>query len=123
MSRISSSIFSIYIAALLYTAIPYVQKLTSVGTNTPALFWNHIAIFAIFFCLAFFVLGRHVSSFAGHGKLFIGAIVLVGLMLTVLYRIIPIAPVYKLPVFLAPYFASDIGFTAWLIAPLLILFF
>jgi hypothetical protein len=123
MSRISSSIFSIYIATLLYTSIPYVQKLTSAGTNTPALFWNHFAIFAIFFCLAFFVLGRHVTSFAGHGKLFISAIALVGLILTVLYRIIPVAPVYKLPVFLAPYFGTDIAFTAWLIAPLAILFF
>lgn len=123
MSRISTSIFSLYIATLFYLTIPFVQKLTAAGKATPAMFWNHLAIFVIFFCLAFFVLGRHISSFAGHGKLALSSISVIGLVLTILYRVIPIAPVYKLPAILTPYFATDIAFTAWLIAPLVVLFF
>jgi len=124
MTRISSAIFSIYIATLLYTVIPFVQKLTIAGQKDSAgLFWNHLAIFVIFFCLAFFVLGRHITSFAGHGKLFVAAICLAGLVLTVLYRVVPIAPVYALPKILTPYFATDTAFTAWLLAPLAVLFF
>lgn len=124
MSRVSTSIFAIYISILLYTTIPYVQRLSAMaGKGAPALFWDHIAIFIIFFLVAFFVLGRHITSFAGHGKLFLGLISLIGLILVVLYRVVPIAPVYKLPVFLAPYFSTDLAFTIWLLVPLAILFF
>jgi hypothetical protein len=101
-----------------------VQKLNvASASGASALFWNHLAIFVIFFLLAFFVLGRHITSFAGHGKLFLGIIALLGLILVVLYRIVPIAPVYALPAVLKPYFATDTAYTAWLLAPLVVLFF
>jgi hypothetical protein len=127
VTRISSAIFSIYIAALLYTTVPFVKTLTIAGNpsadGAPALFWNHLAIFAIFFLLAFFVLQRHISSFGGGLQIFLGTVALLGLILTVFYHIIPIAPVYELPKVLAPYFSTNTAFTAWLIAPLVVLFF
>jgi hypothetical protein len=123
VTRITSAIFSIYIAALLYTTVPFVKTLVVAGKDAPALFWNHLAIFAIFFLLAFFVLQRHISSFGGGLQIFLGTVALLGLILTVFYHIIPIAPVYELPKVLAPYFSTNTAFTAWLIAPLVVLFF
>lgn len=123
MTRISSAIFSIYIAIALFTVVPFVKTLVVAGKDAPALFWNHLAVFVIFFLLAFFVLQRHVSSFGGGLQVFLGTLALLGLLLTVFYHVVPIAPIYKLPSVLAPYFATNTAYTAWLIAPLVILFF
>lgn len=123
MTRITSAIFSVYIASFLYLHVPFVKALSLAGKEAPALFWNHLAIFVIFFILAYFVLQRHVSSFGGNLQLFLGALAFIGLLIMVFYQIIPITPVYKLPAVLDPYFATDTAFAAWLIAPLVILFF
>lgn len=123
MTRITSAILSIYIAALLYLHVPFVKALTIAGKDAAPLFWNHLAIFAIFFALAFFVLQKHVSSFGSHLQIFLGTLALLGLILTVFYHVVPIAPIYKLPAVLSPYFATTTAFTVWLIAPLVILFF
>lgn len=123
MTRITSAIFSIYIAILLFTTVPFVKTLVVAGKDAPALFWNHLAVFVIFFLLAFFVLQRHISSFGGGLQIFLGSLALLGLIIFVFYQIIPIAPIYKLPAVLNPYFSTPTALTAWLIAPLVILFF
>jgi hypothetical protein len=123
VAKITSAIFGIYIASLLYLHVPYVKMLTVASKDSNGLFWNHLAIFMIFFVLAFFVLQRHVASYGKGLQVFLASLALIGLILTVFYHVVPIAPIYTLPSILNPYFATDTAFTAWLIAPLVILFF
>ncbi|MDB5194066.1 MAG: hypothetical protein JWN50_80 [Parcubacteria group bacterium] len=123
MTKISSAIFSIYIACLLYVEVPYVKTLTVLGKDSSGLFWNHLAVFLIFFILAFFTLGKHIASYGSGAKTFLAGLLLIGLIITVFYHIVPIAPVYKIPSLLDPYFSTDTAFTAWLIAPLALLIF
>ena len=49
-------------------------------------------------------------------------VALLGLVFTILYHIIPLEPIYNLPAQVDQVFASEMAFTIWLIAPLVVLF-
>jgi hypothetical protein len=123
VTRITSAILSIYIASLLYLSVPFVKTLVVMGKDAAPLFWNHLAIFAIFFAIAFFALSKHIASYGSTIRTTLAALLLIGLIIMIFYRIVPIAPIYKLPSLLDPYFNTDIAFTAWLIGPLIALIF
>ncbi|MEX2010284.1 MAG: hypothetical protein WD874_00570 [Parcubacteria group bacterium] len=127
MDKIVSSILAIYIAAFLYTNIPFVKSLMLDGVAGEALFWNHVAIFVLFFALAFLALSRNISAYIGRGatgnlKMILAAIALVGVIISIFYHIIPLTPIYDLPPYIDRFFASDLSFTLWLLAALAILF-
>ncbi len=127
MSRIVSSILAVYIASFLFIEIPAVKTFAT-GKTPLALFATHIAIFLIFFVLAHIIINKLVFAESGRGavgllKTILQSIALAGLVLTVLYHIIPVTPLYALPSILTPFFVPTIAYTLWLTLPLILLFF
>jgi hypothetical protein len=124
MNKIVAGIISFYISAFLYLNLPFTSSLTIANkSSASALFLNHLVIFLVIFCIALFVVSKHVSAYGNNLKLAIGSIILAGLFVTLFYHIIKIAPIYHIPNFLDPYFASTNVFAAWLVIPLIFLFF
>ena len=126
VQKISSLIVSIYITALLYANLFFIKQLTLVK-GADELFWNHLAIFIIILIPVFFLINKYISAPVSRGAMkplraVLLLIALVGLILTVLYHIIPLEPIYNLPAQVDQLFASETAFTVWLIAPLLVLF-
>ncbi len=124
-NRLIAGILSLYLASFFYTQVPFVKVLTLVK-GSDQLFWNHIAIFAIFFVPILFILTKYIDSFSTRGVLgyIKGAllfIALIGLIIFIFYHIIPIAPVYTLPAVLDKFFLPDISFTLWLLVPVAVM--
>lgn len=127
-SRIAALIISIYIAGFIYTNAFFIESLTILGGSPVKEFANSLAIFLVILIPVFIVVERMVlSDLGGGGKRFIKAgllsIALLGLILVTLYHVVPLGDVYDFSNTLDKIFASDTALTAWLIIPLLILFF
>jgi len=126
MNKLVALLISLYIALFLYTQVFFVKVLTLTKGNEN-LFWNHIAILLIFVVFIFFILQKHIEADAGYGamqflRVTLVSLALIGLVVSILYHIIPLEPIYNLPPIVDKIFASDLDYTLWLIAPLLILF-
>lgn len=117
MNRIVTALLSLYLASFLYMAVPYTKLL-------PVNVWIHLGAFAIAFVLIFLVLGNVVST-GGKRPLITGIIGLafIGALVAVLYHIIGLTFVEKLPYHLDMLFASDVALTLWLAVPLVLLAF
>lgn len=127
MNKLVTVVVSLYVAVLLYIEVPFVKSLSVLNKTTDLLFWNHIGILVVFFALAFLVLSRYISAYEGRGamghlKLLLVSIALIGLVVAILYHVIPLKPIYDLPAYIDKFFASDFSFSLWLLAPLAILF-
>ena len=107
----------------LYLELPFVKTLTMKGLTNSGLFLNHLAIFLALFVVVLFLISKHIGAYGSNLKIIFGSLILLGLFLTLFYHLIPIAPVYKLPTVLDPFFASTIAFEAWLVIPIAFLFF
>jgi hypothetical protein len=126
-NRLVSALIALYISIFLYTEASFVKTLT-VLKGSDQLFYNHITILIIFFIPIFFVINKYISSYSDKGlrgylKLFLLVVSILGLIGCIIYHIIPIAPIYHLPAYLNPVFATDQIYTIWLIAPIVVLFF
>ncbi len=126
-NKLVAGLISLYLAILLYTQAFFVKTLT-ILKGSDQLFWNHIMILVIFFLPIFYVVNKHISVDSDGGlkrylKLVLLIIAIVGLVISVLYHIVPIAPIYHFPSILNQFFAPEQIFTVWLIAPLAILLF
>ena len=126
MNKLVAVLFSFYIAILLYTQVFFVKVLT-LSKGSENLFWNHLAILIIFTVFIFFTIQRHITFDSGFGamqilRISLVSISLIGLMLSILYHLIPLEPIYNLPPIVDKIFATDLDYTLWLIAPLLVLF-
>lgn len=126
MHKVASLIVSIYIAIVIYTNAFFIKVLT-IGKGTDQLFWNHLAIFLIILVPVFFLVNKfvHIDSGGGlrkHGKMVLYTVVLIGLVTSLFYHVIPLNPIYDIPAPIDNFFASDTAFTIWLIVPLLALF-
>ena len=124
MQRLSSLIISIYIAALLYASIPFLE---TISVFKEQLFWNNLAIFLILLVPVYYLINKNICVPVSRGAMrplraALLILALVGLVLTIFYHIIPLEPVYDLPSYIDKYFAPDTAYTIWLIAPLVILF-
>jgi len=124
-NRLVAGILSLYIASFLYTLVPFVKVLTLVK-GSDQLFWNHLAIFAIFFVPIFFILNKYIDSYSSRGvlgyiKIVLLFVALIGIIISIFYNIIPVAPVYTLPTILDQFFLPDLSFTIWLLAPLVVM--
>jgi RsiW-degrading membrane proteinase PrsW (M82 family) len=126
VQRLSTFIISIYITAFLYANIPFV-KVFSIFKETGQLFWNSLAIFIIILVPVYFLVNRYIYAPSSRGimvpiRAVLLTLVLIGLVLTVFYHIIPLEPIYDLPSYIDQYFTSDTAFTIWLLIPLAVLF-
>ncbi|MEK7186924.1 MAG: hypothetical protein AAB690_01215 [Patescibacteria group bacterium] len=126
MQKLSSLIIAIYITALLYANLFFIKQLTLVK-GADQLFWNHLAIFAIILVPVFFLINKYISAPVSRGamkplRFVLLFVALLGLVFTILYHIIPLEPIYNLPAQVDQVFASEMAFTIWLIAPLVVLF-
>jgi hypothetical protein len=126
-NKLTAGIISLYLAAFLYTQVPFVKTLTLVK-GADQLFWNHLAIFAIFLVPIFIIVSKYIDSeptfgALGYIKLLLLLVAVVGIIITIFYRFVPVESVYQIPSGIEKYFVSDLSFTIWLIAPLIILFF
>ena len=126
MQKLSSLIIAIYITALLYANLFFIKQLTLVK-GADQLFWNHLAIFVIILVPVFFLINKYISTPVSRGamkplRFVLLLIAFVGLVLTILYHIVPLEPIYNLPAQVDQIFASEMAFTIWLIAPLVVLF-
>lgn len=127
MNKLVALLLSLYIATFLYTQVFFVKVLTLSTKAGGNLFWNHLAILVIFTIFIFFTLHRHISVESGYGamqivRITLVALALIGLVLSILYHIIPLDPIYNLPPIVDKIFSTDLDYTLWLIAPLLVLF-
>jgi len=128
MNKLASAVLSIYIGLFLYTALPFTKVLNSVTKSSLNVFWNHLGILLLFVIPIWFILSKVISDDPGRGavkaiRLLLLAIGLLGLVIAIFYRIIPITSIYNFPSFIDKLFVPDLAYTAWLIAPLIILFF
>jgi hypothetical protein len=127
-AHLVSSILSLYIASFLYTHVFFVKTLTIDSNGSSNLFWNHIGIFMIFYLPLHFIMNRVVSMDYDRGasryvKVGLLAFAMSGLILSLLYHLIPLDPVYNFSGAIDSLFASNTAFTIWLIIPLILLFF
>lgn len=125
-NRLIAGILSLYLASFFYTQVPFVKVLTLVK-GSDQLFWNHIAIFAIFFVPTFLILTKYIDSDSRRGvfgyiKIVLLLIAFIGIIISILYNIIPVAPVYTLPSVLEKFFLPDLSFTLWLLIPIAVMF-
>ncbi len=126
-NKLVSALISLYLAILLYTQAFFVKTLT-ILKGSDQLFWNHIMILIIFFLPIFYVVNKHISVYSDRGfkrylKIILLVVSIIGLIISILYHIVPIASIYHFPAYLNPVFAPEQIFTIWLIAPLAILLF
>jgi len=124
-NRLIAGILSLYTASFFYTQIPFIKTLTLVK-GSDQLFWNHLAIFVILFVPILFILSKYISDDSrggvwGYIKSVLLFISLIGLLIFVFYHIVPIAPVYTFPAVVDKFFLSDLSFTIWLLAPLVVM--
>ena len=124
-NRLIAGILSLYLASFFYTQVPFVKVLTLVK-GSDQLFWNHIAIFVIFFIPILFILTKYIDSYSrggilGYIKTVLLFIAFIGIIISILYNIIPVAPVYTLPAVLDKFFLPDISFTLWLLVPIAVM--
>ncbi len=126
MERIVSLVLSIYVTIALYANLFFIQKLV-VLEGADKLFWNHLAIFLLILVAVFFIVNRYISlSYTRSGLGQIRPVLLIlaftGLVLSILYHVIPLDPVFNLPSIVDQAFSSDLAFTIWLLIPLVVLF-
>ncbi len=126
MNKLVALLLSFYLATFLYTQVFFVKALTLTKGNEN-LFWNHIAILLIFAVFIFFVLQKHIEFDAGYGvmqflRTVLVSLSLIGLVVTILYHVIPLEPIYNLPPLVDKIFASELNYSLWLLAPILVLF-
>jgi hypothetical protein len=127
----SRHILFIYIAIALYANVFFIKQL--IRLSGPQLFLNQLDIFLILLVAVFLFVQKYVLAPYSRGALktlrpVILTISLVGLTISILYHIIPLAPLHSLlssinlPFGIDQIFASDIAFTIWLIVSLIALF-
>jgi hypothetical protein len=126
LNNIGALIISVYIAMVIYANAFFIKILTVADSNSQ-LFWNHLGIFLIILVPVFFLMKKIVSPpYTRGGLQYVRTglllVVLVGLVLSILYHVIPLGPIYDLPASVDRFFAPDSAFTIWLILPLLALF-
>lgn len=124
-NRLIAGILSLYLASFFYTQVPFVKVLTLVK-GSDQLFWNHIAIFVIFFIPILFILTKYIDSDSSRGvlgyiKVALLFIAFIGIIISILYNIIPVAPVYTLPAVLDKFFLPNLSFTLWLLVPIAVM--
>ena len=128
MSKLVTTVLSLYVATLVYLELPFLNSLEFAGQSAMGLFVAHMIVLLVLFIIAEFALKNHISAFAGPGlagtlKIVALSLSTVGFILMILYHIIPAGPVYHMPKFLDSFFASNVAMTIWLLAPLALLFF
>jgi len=128
MNRLVTTLISLYISAFLFLEIPFVKNVTFAGNNPKGLFISHALVFVIFFILLEVALGRHIYASEGSGiarslRLALIGLANLGLLIVILYHMLPVTGVYTFPSMLNSIFASDIALTLWLLAPLVLLCF
>ncbi len=123
-----SIILSLYLSVLLYSNSFFVNSLIFVSKDPAKLFWNHLAIFALFFVPIYLILSKIISVEGDRGplkllKIGILALVSTGLLIAIFYHVLSIAPIYNFSSAIDNLFASSRAFTIWLILPLITMFF
>lgn len=124
--RIAALIVSVYIAALIYTNAFFIKALT-LAKGAEQLFWNNLAIFLILLVPIYLLVNKYVSppysrGSMRHARVVLLSVALIGLVLAMLYHIIPLEPIFDLPSYVDKFFSSETALTLWLIIPLLALF-
>lgn len=127
-SYIASAILSVYIASFFYTNLPFTKSLMNVVKGTSSIFWNHLAVFLLLFIPTYFILNKVVVADFGKGPfrfILAGAssLAFLGLIMSIFYHIIPLEPIYNFSPAIDNLFETDIAYTFWILAPLLVLFF
>jgi hypothetical protein len=128
MNKLVATIISLYVAMSLYVALPIVQQFEYTKDGPIGVFLSDLAVFLVLFILLEIILSKHIATtsmpgFMGSLQALALVIAIIGLMLSVLYHIIPVVNVYTLPKVLDRLFTSDLAFDIWLGAPLVLLFF
>ena len=124
-NKLVAGLISLYLAMFLYTQAFFVKTLT-ILKGSDQLFWNHIMILVIFFVPIFFAVNKHTTDSSAEGfkkylKVFLLVVSIIGLIISILYHIVPINPIYHFPSMMDQFFAPDQIFTIWLIVPVVIL--
>lgn len=121
-----AAIISFYPSSMLYAALPIKDSLLFIGDKGVSLFYSHALIFGIIFGLVFFAAYRITGhEHLGHGTakminsfLIGGAFVLAILALS--FHILPTYNIFQLEnKSLLGFWASDWGYVACIIAPLI----
>ncbi len=128
MTRLVTVLLSLYITTFLYIELPFVKGLNFAGTTAKGLFVSHAAVFVALFIFLEVILSRHVfakESFGAKRNILLGLLTIgiLGFIIAILYHIVPATSLYAFPKIFNTLFASNTAFVAWLIAPLILLFF
>jgi hypothetical protein len=126
MNKLVTFVLSFYIALVVYSNAFFIKALT-VAKGSDQLFWNKLGILAVIFILVFLLIKKYVQVDRGRSgastlKLILLVLVTIGLFVAFLHNVVSVGAVYSFPTGLDKFFASPTAFTAWLIAPLLVLF-
>jgi hypothetical protein len=127
-SHIVSALLSLYISSFIYSHVTLSRVADSATMATPGTFWNYLGIFLLFFIPIHVVLLRVIMTDFGDAPMkYVRAagmaVLLTGLLISISYHVIPILPVFDFAPSIDALFASDMAFAAWLILPLVVLFF
>jgi hypothetical protein len=123
-----TGLLSLYVTAFLYSNAFFVNSLIFVAKDPAKLFWNHLAIFILFFVPVYLILSKIILAENDRGplgliKMAILSLVTTGLLITIFYHVVPISTVYNFSSAVDSLFESSRTFTVWLILPLAALFF
>jgi hypothetical protein len=125
-SHVVAALLSLYISSFIYSEIS-LSKITE-ASNAAGGFWTYLGTFLLFFIPIHAVLLRVVMTDFGEAPMkyvrALGmAILFTGLLISISYHVIPLLPVFEFSPMIDQLFASDTAFAAWLIVPLIVLFF
>lgn len=121
-------IVSLYISTFLYSYTFLVKSLVFVSDDPFKLFWNHLAIYVLFFVPVYIILNKIISTEGDRGpvgfvKVGLLSVVLVGFTIAILYHFLSLSSVYNFSSSINDLFASKNSLRVWMILPLLSLFF
>lgn len=126
-SKIVAGLLSLYITSFIYLQlfIPKVAKALPQGKH--GVLWNYVGSYVICFGIIAFLLNKVILADFGEAplkflKALLCAVLFTGLLVSISLHLIPLLPTIQFTPFIQTLFVSQNAFTAWLVAPLILLF-
>jgi len=126
-TRALVSLLAVYVAYVLRVIFPYFSELKKIAPNFSGAYIVSIAVFFVFYILAFFILNRTLikrrltmSEFSIFWIAFISFLQL-GIFVSIVLNLVPANERIIFPEYLSGYFAGQKALFFWLTAPVVVL--